>query len=184
MEDTKGMDDDELLNTLPWFKTKIEALEKEDKDDEAQEITAFAKNILEKIGGIFRDEEMVEKYLKNGEGNNKISQEEFIKLVILKYKQKTDKKVGIKDLCDNIQRKIDVHNYNIVRNKGPHLKNLGREWRQKNRVKYQPPLDFHSLDGVSKIITGYLKPKSNGGKSKKTRTKSKNNKRRTRKKSR
>ena len=87
MEDLKGMDDDELLNTLPWFNTKIEALEKEDKDDEAQEINAFAKNILEKIGGIFRDEEMVEKYLNNGEGDNKISQEEFIKLVILKYKQ-------------------------------------------------------------------------------------------------
>lgn len=188
MEDIKGMDDDELLNTLSWFKTKKEALEEEDKDDEAKEITAFAKNILEKIGGIFRDEEMVEKYLNNGEGNNKISQEEFIILVILKYKQQTGKGLGIKDLCDNIQRKIDVHNYNIASGKGKHLENLGRKWREKYEVTYQHPYppNFRSLYGVRNEIADYLKPKSKpkskGGKSKnKKRTKSKN---KTRKKSR
>jgi hypothetical protein len=173
MEDIKDMDDGDLLDSLPWFNTKIAAL----SYDDAEEITAFAKNILEKIGGIFRDEEVAEKYLNNGEGDNKISQEEFIKLVILKYKQQTGKKgVSIKDLCDNIQRKIDVHNFEIVK-------------------KGRKPFDVWDIlknNVVGPKIEKYLQPKElEGGKykktrtkPKKTRTKPKNNKRRTRKKSR
>tara|TARA_Y100000389_G_scaffold155823_1_gene156582 strand:+ start:651 stop:1223 length:573 start_codon:yes stop_codon:yes gene_type:complete len=187
MQSINNLDNDELLKSLPWFQNKVNVLNNEEKEEE---ITSLAKNILEKIEDIFKgrrfDEEAIDKYLINGKGNAQISQEEFINLAILKYKQFTGKGVyNLEELCSDIQRKKDVSNFEIATGRGKTLELIKSNWNDKHREFYPKtpdtklkPQNILENTRVRDEVRNFLKK---GGKRKYTKTK-KTRKEKTRKK--
>jgi len=192
MQSINNLDNDELLKSLPWFQNKVNVLNNEEKEEE-EEITSLAKNILEKIEDIFKgsrfDEEAINKYLINGKGQAQISQEEFINLAILKYKQFTGKGVyNLEELCSDIQRKKDVSNFKIATTTGKTLESIKTKWNNEHQ-KFYPNTPNTKLktqnilksNQVNEKVRNFLDFSKKGGKRKYTKTK-KTRKEKTRKK--
>ena len=190
MQSINNLDNDELLKSLPWFQNKVNVLNNKEKEEE---ITSLAKNILEKIEDIFKerrfDEEAIDKYLINGKGNAQISQEEFINLAILKYKQFTGKGVyNLEELCSDIQRKKDVSNFKIATTTGKTLESIKTKWNNEHQKFYPKtpdtklkPQNILKSNQVNEKVRNFLDFSKKGGKRKYTKTK-KTRKEKTRKK--